>query len=258
MFLNPHDNLANLPPGYIDELDALPDRQRKRFFLGEYVDEIDGALWTIEAIDQHRVDTGDCPHTLDALFTAGLIPQLVRVVVAVDPSGTSGEEDRRSDAIGIVTAGLGIDGVCYVLEDATCQLPPAGWGHRAVEQFDKWEADHIIAEVNYGGDMVRYVIEQADRKAPVRVVSASRGKAVRAEPVSAFYDKGLVRHVGRFPQLEDQMLSFSTAGYLGERSPVRADALVWAITDLAVGTGTPAHTVPASQLMVEPMRRAHG
>lgn len=251
MFLNPVDNRANLTQEFLDELDSLPDRQRKRFYLGQYVDEIDGALWTIETLERCRCGPED-------------VPQIVRVVVAIDPSGTSGEEDKRSDAIGIIAAGLGVDGRTYVLEDATCQLPPAGWGYRAWEIADRYGADCLVAEINFGGEMVKYVLESTEPQAQAggialnarfKMVTASRGKAVRAEPISALYEKSLVRHVGRFAQLEDQMLSFSTAGYQGERSPDRADALVWAISELAVGIGTPAHTVPASDLVVEPMRR---
>ena len=236
MFLNPRDNAENLPKGYIEsELESLPERQRKRFLEGVYVDELDGALWTIEGIEAARCGLDD-------------VPDLRQVVVAVDPSGTRGDEDTRSDAVGIVVAGLGVDGFAYVLEDLTCQLPPAGWGRRVVEAFGKHKADHVVAETNYGGEMVRYVIETADRNVPVRVVTASRGKAVRAEPVSALYEKGRVRHVGQFPELEDQMISFTTAGYLGERSPDRVDALVWALTDLAIGGGDLVFSTPLDQV----------
>lgn len=224
MFLNPRDNAENLPAGYLGELEGLPDRQRRRFYEGVYVDEVDGALWTLERIEECRCEPED-------------VPELRRVVVAVDPSGTRGDEDGRSDAIGIIVAGLGIDGNVYVIEDLTCQLPPAGWGRRVVEAYGKHQADRVVAEQNFGGEMVRYVIETADRSVPVHMVTASRGKSVRAEPVSALYEQGKVRHVGRFPELEDQMLSFSTAGYGGDRSPDRADALVWALSDLMVGGG---------------------
>jgi phage terminase large subunit-like protein len=153
---------------------------------------------------------------------------LKRVVVSVDPSGTRGEEDQRSDNIGIVAVGLGMDNTAYVLADRTCNLPPEGWARVAVTAYREFKADRIVAEQN--------------RNVPVNLVNASRGKTVRAEPVSALYGyerdgswrKDQVRHAGEFREIEDQMLNFSTAGYLGDRSPDRVDALVWALTDLLV------------------------
>ncbi|HEV2303167.1 MAG TPA: phage terminase large subunit [Stellaceae bacterium] len=231
-YINPRDNAENLPPETLKMLAALPERQRKRFWDGVYQAEIDGALWTLEVIEHARCSAEDVP------------ADLARVVVAVDPSGTAGTEDSRSDQVGIVVAARGIDGNAYVLADLTCDLPPEAWGRRVVEAYDRHHADTIVAEQNFGGDMVRAVIQAAagTRTVPVKLVSASRGKAVRAEPVSALYghqDHGVwqgdrIRHVGEFAELEDQMLSFSTAGYLGTRSPDRADALVWAITELMV------------------------
>lgn len=243
LFLNPRDNLANLPAGFIAELEGLPERHRKRFLDGEYVDETDGALWTIEGIERSRC-------------TPSEVPALKRVVVAVDPSGTKGEEETRSDSVGIVAAGLGVDGIVYVLDDETCQLPPAGWGRRAIDLWERRQADSIVAEINFGGEMVRYVIESSvpkradgrpEYEVPVRVVTASRGKAVRAEPVSALYEKGLVRHVGTFAELEDQMLAFTAAGFTGEKSPDRVDALVWALTDLMVASGPPVFGTPVER-----------
>jgi phage terminase large subunit-like protein len=119
-------------------------------------------------------------------------------------------------------------------------LPPEGWARVAINAYREYQADRIVAEQNFGGDMVRATIHSVDRHVSVQLVSASRGKAVRAEPVSALYGKeesgvwvdGRIRHVGAFPELEDQMLNFSSAGYMGDRSPDRVDALVWAITEL--------------------------
>ena len=230
LFLNPRDNAANLSPDYLKELESLPERARRRFLAGEYMTEIDGALWTLDRLEACR-----CPETA--------LPDLQRVVVAVDPSGGGGEPGGN-DAIGICVAGRGVDGVAYVLEDLTCKLAPEGWGRRVVEAWRRHRADAVIAEANYGGDMVRAVFQAVDHRVPVRLVTASRGKAVRAEPVSALYEPapdGLirVRHVGapaRFHDLEDELLNFSTAGYQGSRSPNRADALVWALTDLMLGS----------------------
>ena len=157
-----------------------------------------------------------------------------RIVVAVDPSGTKG--DDSGDEIGIVVAGLGVDGLGYVLEDGSCQMSPEGWGRRAVELYHRYKADRIVAERNYGGDMVRFTIKSADQKVAFKEVTASRGKAVRAEPISAFYEQGKVRHVGHFPDLEDQMCNMTPSGYVGDNSPDRLDAMVWALTELMLNT----------------------
>lgn len=229
-YINPGDNAENLTSEMLAELDALPERQRKRFFVGAYQTEVDGALWTFESIEHARCLPEDVPATLK------------RVVVAVDPSGTRGDEDERSDNIGIVVVGLATDNMAYVLADRTCNLAPEGWARVAVTAYKEFKADRIVAEQNYGGDMVRALLHTVDPNVPVQVVTASRGKAIRAEPVSALYGyerdgvwhKDQVRHAGQFPQLEDQMLNFSTAGYLGDRSPDNADSLIWALTDLLV------------------------
>jgi predicted phage terminase large subunit-like protein len=223
--LNPTDNAANLSPEFLRSLQNLPERQRKRFFEGAFASEVDGALWTLETIERDRVDTG-----------SDRLPDMARVVVAIDPSGTSGDEAKRSDAVGIVVAGVGIDGRAYVLEDLTCNLPPAAWARRAIDAFHRHRADRIVAEGNFGGAMVEAVLQTADPLAPVSLVTASRGKSVRAEPVAALYEQGRVSHVGVHPDLEDEMLNFTTSGYVGSRSPNRADALVWALTNLMVAS----------------------
>jgi phage terminase large subunit-like protein len=221
MFLNPIDNAVNLSPEYLSSLENLPGRQRKRFYEGVYVDELDGALWTYEAIEVSRVE--EFPKE-----------RCRRIVVAVDPSGAGSKDDASSDEIGIVVAALGDDGHGYVLADRSVRDSPAVWGRVAVETYREFRADHIIAERNFGGEMVRFVIKAVDAKAPVRIVTASRGKSVRAEPVSALYEKRQVHHVGRFGVLEDQLCAFTTSGYRGGDSPDHADALVWALTDLMV------------------------
>ena len=137
--------------------------------------------------------------------------------------------------MGIVVAGLGIDGEAYVLEDASVKAPPAVWGKVVVSCVDRWDADCVVAETNFGGAMVEAVVQAAASKAGVRVrykeVKASRGKVVRAEPVAALYEQGKVHHVGAFPELEDQLAAITTLGYMGDGSPDRADAMVWAITE---------------------------
>ncbi len=219
MFLNPGDNAANLTAAYLKSLESLPERQRKRFFEGVYIDDLDGALFSYEGMARARV----------AEFA---LARCRRVVVAVDPSGAASRDDERADEIGIVVAARGDDGHAYVLADRSLRDAPAVWGRAAVQAYYEFKADQIVAEENFGGEMVRFVIRAADAHAPVQVISASRGKVLRAEPVSALYEQGFVHHVGRFAVLEDQLCAFTTQGYRGEGSPDHADALVFAITEL--------------------------
>jgi phage terminase large subunit-like protein len=166
------------------------------------------------------------------------------VVVAVDPSGAYDAENAENDAIGIVVAGLGIDGNAYVLEDCTVKAGPATWGNVATTAYDRHQADVIVGEINFGGAMVETVIQTARPRTPFRQVTASRGKAVRAEPFSALYEQGKIRHVGFFRELEDELAGFSTTGYLGQGSPNRADALIWALTELFPGMINPRKRKP--------------
>lgn len=219
MKVNPSDNADNLPAKYFEILANMTESQRLRFEKGEWASEVAGALWTVEQMDACRVKPSQ-------------LPQMRRIVVSVDPSGTKG--DGKGDDIGIVVAGLGVDGKGYVLEDATCQLGPEGWSRRAVDMYHRHRADRIVAERNYGGAMVEAMIRVADPNVPFTEVTATRGKVVRAEPVSALYELGKAFHAGSFPELEDQMCAMTPAGYVGERSPDRADALVWAFTELLV------------------------
>lgn len=230
MKVSPKDNADNLPAEFFDVLASMSAAKRLRYEDGEWASEVSGALWALEdrtapdgklmpGIDSQRIDIKDRP-------------QMQRIVVAVDPSGTRG--DGGGDDIGIVVAGLGVDGRGYVLEDGTCQMSPEGWGRRTVDLYHRHGADRIVGERNYGGDMVRFTVATADRKAAFKEVTASRGKVVRAEPVSALYEQGKVSHIGNFPDLEDQMCNFTPSGYVGEASPDRADALVWALTELMV------------------------
>lgn len=228
MRVNPSDNSDNLPAEYFEVLAGMSAAKRLRFEAGEWASEVNGALWaledrlteggTIPGIDTHRVGTA---------------PEMRRIVVAVDPSGTKGE--GQGDDIGIVAAGLGIDGRAYVLADRTCNLSPDGWGRRVVQTFDEFDADRVVGERNFGGAMVKFVVQTAKPGIPFKEVVASRGKAVRAEPIAALYEQGKVSHVGVFPDLEDQMCNMTAAGYVGEGSPDRADALVWALTELMLG-----------------------
>jgi phage terminase large subunit-like protein len=244
MSMNPGHNRANIADDYLDTLETLPEKQRRRFFEGEWSPDVEGALWTLDVLDRNRIEVVKGA-TLDTLLKGGIVPALKRVVVAVDPSGASGKEGERSDEIGIVVAGRGVDNKAYVLADRTLRAAPAEWAKVAVTAFDEFRADRIVAEQNYGGAMVEHTIKTERRMVPVTIVTASRGKAVRAEPVSSLYEQDSVRHVGRFPQLEEQMLNMSAAGYVGAKSPDRLDALVWALTDLMLG---PQHAMKSAPL----------
>jgi len=220
--INPIDNTANLSPEYIRTLEGLPARMRARFLDGRFADANPSALFPDEHIDRWRV--------LD-----GAVPDMVRVVVAVDPSGSGDADNADNDAIGIVVAGLGTDGNAYLLEDCTVKAGPATWGRVATSAFERHKASCIVGEVNYGGAMVQHTIQVARPRTPFKMVTASRGKVQRAEPFSALYEVGKVRHVGMFPELEEELAGFSTFGYTGQGSPNRADAEIWALAELFPG-----------------------
>jgi hypothetical protein len=217
--LNPKDNQQNLSDEYIKTLESMPARYRKRYLEGEWADATPGALFSEDIFERWRVMDGE-------------LPEFLRVVVAVDPSGADDEENTENDEIGIHVAALGVDGVGYLLEDLTCKVGPAKWGRIATDAFDRHGADRVVGEVNFGGAMVGFVIRQARAHTPYRAITASRGKTVRAEPVSALMEEGKVRIVGMMPGLEEELLGFTTHGYVGERSPNRADAAIWAVSDL--------------------------
>lgn len=220
--MNPGDNAENLSATYLATLEALSPRLKKRFLLGEYADATPNALFTDECIDTWRV-------------TDGIVPDMVRIVVAVDPSGAGDTDNADNDAIGIVVVGLGVDGNAYLLEDCTVKAGPKTWGTVATTAYDRHEADVVVGETNYGGAMVNFVIQTCRQRTPFKCVTATRGKAVRAEPFSALYEQGKVRHVGQFEDLEEEIVHFSTHGYVGTGSPNRADALFWGLAELFPG-----------------------
>jgi phage terminase large subunit-like protein len=219
MQMNPKDNQENLSGDYIKTLEALPPRLRKRFLEGAFGETANNALFSDETLERWRNMDGE-------------LPDMLRVVVAVDPSGAEDEDNADNDEIGIIVAGLGIDGNGYCLEDLTVKCGPAVWGKIATTAYERWSADRVVAEVNFGGAMVGHVIQTARARTPFRKVTASRGKVVRAEPVASFVDQGKVRLAGLFPELEEELCAFTTHGYMGERSPNRADAMIWAFADL--------------------------
>ncbi|WP_448662353.1 DNA-packaging protein [Sphingomonas sp. CJ20] len=209
---NPH-----LPRSFVEAMiaDYAGTRLGRQELDGEMIDDVEGALWTRAMIEACRVATA---------------PALVRVVVGVDPPASAG-----GDACGIVAVALGADGKGYVLEDASIAgASPEGWARAVAACAARHGADRVVAEKNQGGDMVESVLRGAEAGLPVRLVHASRGKAARAEPVAALYEKGRVGHVGAFPALEDELCGLQGGGgYQGPgRSPDRADAAVWALTAL--------------------------
>ena len=213
------DNAANLAPQFMDAITARYGGTRlgRQELDGELLEDVPGALWQRAWIDADRVPVA---------------PDLYRIVVAIDPAVSTGQ---GSDLTGIVVAGVGEDGSIYVLDDLSAKLGPAEWARLAISAFHRHRADRIVAEVNNGGQLVEATLRNVDQRIPYKEVHASRGKAVRAEPVSALYEQHRVHHVGSLPDLEDQMCAFtsdfdrSRAGY----SPDRVDALVWAISELA-------------------------
>lgn len=220
--INPKDNAENVSADYQEMLDSLSARLRKRFRDGEFADATPNALFHDEDIDKWRVLDGN-------------LPDFVRVVVGVDPSGSGDIDNADNDAIGICVGALGTDGNAYLLEDCTVKAGPATWGRVATSAYDRHSADVVVGEINFGGAMVQHTIQTARPRTPYKAVTASRGKAVRAEPMSALYEQGKVRHVGDFRDLEDELVAFSTVGYTGEHSPNRADAWIWVLTELFPG-----------------------
>jgi phage terminase large subunit-like protein len=211
------ENAANLAPGFLDTVVGRYHGTRlgRQELDGELIEDREDALFSRNAIERGRVVAP---------------PELVRVVVAVDPPASSG---TRSAACGIVAAGLGADGCGYVLADATvAQASPERWARAAASLYHTVEADSLVAEVNQGGDMVETVLRQSDPTVAVTKVRASRGKWARAEPVALMYEQGRVHHVGVMPELEDQMCNFVPAGTSEGVSPDRIDALVWALSAL--------------------------
>lgn len=223
-----YDNLANLAPAFAEQIIRKYEGTRlgRQELLAELLTDVPGALWTWAMLDNRQP-----------------APDLARVVVAIDPSGG---KDAENDEQGIVVAGTGVDARGYVLADRSCKLSPDGWGRRAVQAYIDFKADRIVYERNFGGDMAEAVIQTAARAMGVTVrvdaVVASRGKAVRAQPVAALYEQERVSHCETFAELEEEMTTWTPES---GQSPNRMDALVWAITDLMVGAPPPAASASA-------------
>jgi phage terminase large subunit-like protein len=223
------DNAANLSRVALANLRATHEGTRlgRQELEGELLDDILGALWNREVLDDTRVD---------------IAPQMARIVVGVDPAVTSGE---KADSTGIVVAGRSVDGHFYILEDLTCRGTPRYCMSRAVNAFHRWHADRIIGEVNNGGDYIEQVVRTVDPNVAYRSVRATRGKLVRAEPVAALWEQSRGHIVGSLPALEDQMCTFTTDS---QTSPDNLDAAVWACTELNMGTSALAYLSAISKM----------
>jgi phage terminase large subunit-like protein len=200
----------------ISELNSI-EKFRREYpadFDEAFKADVKGALWKRDLIQENRVHD---------------VPALMRTVVAIDPAITA---KKDSDETGIITAAVGVDGHCYILDDSSMISAPEIWADKGVELYDKHIADAIVGETNQGGDMVETTIRTSSRRVNYKGVHASKGKYTRAEPVAALYAKGLIHHVGTFTTLEDQMVTWSP---LSQDSPDRVDALVWAVTELMLG-----------------------
>jgi len=209
-----YENIDNLAPAFLNTIISKYEGTRlgRQELMAELLEDIEGALWNQKLIDASRVKR---------------YPDLIRIVVAIDPAVTS---TKDSDETGIVVGGKDIDGHIYILEDASGIYSPQKWATIAIDLYNKYKADRIIAEVNNGGDLVQTVINNINKNVSYEKVNASRGKIRRAEPVEALYEQKKVHHVGSFPKLEDQMCSYT--GDPKDESPDRMDANVWLCTYL--------------------------
>ncbi|MEA3043982.1 MAG: hypothetical protein QOH47_1820 [Sphingomonadales bacterium] len=214
---NPH-----CAPSFIRMVEAVHGGTRfgRQELLGELLEDVEGALWPRDLIERSRGTVArNCP--------------LTRIVIGVDPPATA-----AGDACGIVACGLGEDGIGYVLGDhSAAGLSPEQWARKVAAAAEKWGADLIIAEGNQGGEMVTSVLRGAGLRLPVRRVHARAGKSARAAPIAAFFESGEAKFAGKFPELEDELAGLTYGGgYEGPgRSPDRADAMIWALTELLLG-----------------------
>jgi predicted phage terminase large subunit-like protein len=218
-----HENAKNLAPGFLAAILKQYDGTRlgRQELDAELLDDMPGALWSRDAIEKARIDAA---------------PTLRRVVVAIDPAASVGE---NADETGIVVAALGQDGAAYVLDDLSGLYSPHDWAARALDAYRAHRADRIVAEVNNGGAMVEATLRVLDAGVSYKPVHASRGKLARAEPVAALYEQGRVHHVGAFAALEDQMCAFTGGPLSHSGSPDRVDALVWALSELMLAGAEP-------------------
>jgi phage terminase large subunit-like protein len=213
------DNASHLSRNFIETMEAEYGGTRlgRQELDGQLLTDVPGALWNYGMMDVAYVEA---------------VPELSKIIVAIDPPVTSG---ARADSCGLIVAGLSGEGRAarvIILHDGTVQgLSPQGWAQKAVALYEEWNANYLLAEVNQGGEMVATILRSIDGHVPVKNVRASVGKTARAEPVAALYEQGKVLHAGRFKALEDE-LCLMGSDLMGRKSPDRADALVWAVTEL--------------------------
>jgi len=216
-------NKAFLAMSFLEEVRARYDGTSlgRQELDGALLEDAEGALWTHAMIEAARGQRPD---------------RFSRVVVAVDPaaSGKAGSDQCGIIVAGVVTEGPPQDWRVWVLEDATVSAAPTEWAKAVARAFHRHGADRVIAEGNQGGEMVESVLRSVDALLPIRRVHASVGKSARAEPVAALYEQGRVTHLPGLGPLEDQLCQMSRTGYQGKGSPDRADALVWALTELII------------------------
>lgn len=214
-------NISNLAPSFVQRIIQRYEGTRlgMQELHAKILDDVPGAMWTRNLLEATRVRG---------------IPVMERIVVAIDPATTSND---TSNETAILCVGLGVDHEAYVFHDLSAIYSPHEWATRAVQAYREYAADRIVAETNQGGEMVENTLRTVDPNVAYKGVHASRGKHVRAEPVAALYEQHRVHHVGYFAKLEDQLTAITDSGYTGSESPDRADALVWAITELMLGGG---------------------
>jgi hypothetical protein len=212
------DNQNNLSPSFVAQAERTRTENLHRYnhlFLGHWLEDAEGMLWNRQIIERLRMANP---------------PQLERIVVSVDPAASA---NLDSDETGIVVAGKDAKGNGYVLEDLSGKYSPSQWAAVAVKAFERWNADCIVAEKNMGGDMVESVLRSQNTTARIKLVNATKGKYVRAEPIYSLYEQNKIYHIGQFPILENQMITFDPDK---GKSPDRVDAMVWAFTELLLGS----------------------
>ena len=227
-------NAANLAPEFLAQIVTRYQGTNlgRQELNAELVEDAEGALWRRAWIQSSRVTT---------------VPSLERIVVAVDPAISS---HAKSHETGIVVAGLDARSHVYILADESLRTSPDTWARRAIAAYHQHKAEILVAEANQGGEMVTFTLQTVDPDVDVQLTHASQGKRTRAEPVAALYEQGRVHHVGTFPELEDQLCLWDATS--GDLSPDRLDALVWAVSELAVDSQPPlalvnTNTVPMTE-----------
>jgi phage terminase large subunit-like protein len=216
-----YDNRDNLAPQFLDAIIQRYEGTRigRQEIYAEVLEDVEGAILSIEDMDALRVDEADDPQ---------------RIVVGVDPAISTGE---NADMTGIIVASKGLDGHLYALADRSCNKGPAGWAREVVKAYREFKADLIVAEQNQGGLMVEHTIRSLDADVPIKMVHATRGKHVRAEPILSLFEQGKAHTLEGMEDLEIQLTSFTPKGYESDGSPDSADAFIWAATELTQDRG---------------------